>query len=66
MCVSCNFILVFYFDQWSIFNLTVEIQLGDIQKVSSLKILEFWTPLPPCSSLLVLEHPPPARYVCFG
>ena len=30
--------------------------LGDIQKVRSLKIPEFWTPLTPCLSLFVLEH----------
>ena len=38
--------------------------LGDIQKVRSLKIPEFWTPLPlillrfrPCSPLFFFEHP---------
>ena len=36
----------------------LQMQLGDIQKVRSLKISKFW-PLPPCSSLFVFNHPFP-------
>ena len=39
--------------------------LGDIQKVCSLKIPEFWPPLPLCSPLFVFEHPLPLKVRSF-
>ena len=39
--------------------------LGDIQKVRSLKILEFWTPATPLFALVCFRAPPPPKLYSF-
>ena len=57
------------YEIWEIFkNTYFEEHLGDIQKVRSLKIPEFWPPIPPCSPFFIFDPrpPPKKKYVRFG
>ena len=54
-----SFFLYFMFKNWLIRVGYTGVHKGDIQKVRSLRIPEFLTPLPPCLPFFVFEHAHP-------